>query len=87
MAGRVKFYTDEHVPRAVVRGLRDRGVDVLSVAEAGMLGASDDAHLARGLGEGRVMLTRDEVFLRVYPRGAGCTGIVPSSPGMVALFR
>lgn len=38
MAERVRFYTDEHVPRAVVEGLRRRGVDVLTVAEADMPG-------------------------------------------------
>jgi hypothetical protein len=30
----VKFYTDEHVARAVVNGLRQRGADVLTVPEA-----------------------------------------------------
>jgi hypothetical protein len=39
--GTIRFYTDEHVPRAVVRGLRARGVDVSTVAEADMLGAAD----------------------------------------------
>ncbi len=28
----IRFYTDEHVPKAVVRGLRQRGVDVVTVA-------------------------------------------------------
>lgn len=40
MAPKTKFYTDEHVAKAVVKGLRQRGVDVLTVLEAGMLGAS-----------------------------------------------
>ena len=31
MRERIRIYTDEHVPRAVVRGLRQRGVDVLTV--------------------------------------------------------
>ncbi len=43
----VKFYTDEHVARAVVRGLRQRGADVLTVPEAGLLGASDEEHMER----------------------------------------
>ena len=37
MGQRVRFYTDEHVPRAAIRGLRQRGVDVLTAAEAGLL--------------------------------------------------
>ena len=40
MAERVKFYIDEHLPKAVIDGLRRRGVDVLTVPEAGMMGAS-----------------------------------------------
>ena len=37
VAERIKLYTDEHVPRAVVRGLRERGVDTLAVSEADRL--------------------------------------------------
>jgi hypothetical protein len=48
MGTEIKFYTDEHVSGAVVRGLRQRGVDVLTLVEAGMLGAS-----ARGRGNAR----------------------------------
>ena len=29
MATAISFYLDEHVPRAVAKGLRQRGVDVL----------------------------------------------------------
>ena len=36
MGQRIRFYTDEHVAKAVVPGLRQRGVDVLTVPEAGM---------------------------------------------------
>ncbi len=42
MAGVIRFYTDEHISRAVVHGLRQRGVDVLTVAEAGLLGVKGD---------------------------------------------
>jgi hypothetical protein len=38
VAERVNFYLDEHVPRAVVSGLRRRRVDVLTLQEAGCLG-------------------------------------------------
>jgi hypothetical protein len=33
----IKLYTDEHIPRAAVRGLRERGVDTLTVSEADRL--------------------------------------------------
>ena len=76
MVERVRFYTDEHVPRAVVKGLRQRGVDVLTVAEAGMLGASDEEHLALARREGRVIFTQDADFLRFHASGVRHTGIV-----------
>ena len=37
----VRYYTDEHVSRAIIRGLRNRGINVLAAQEEMMLGASD----------------------------------------------
>ena len=74
MAEQVKFYTDEHVPKAVIEGLRRRGVDVLTVPEAGMMGASDEEHLA--LAHRRVLFTQDEDFLRLHAAGTPYAGIV-----------
>ena len=76
MAERIRLYTDEHMPRAVVRGLRERGVDTLTVSEAGMLGASDQVHLSFARREGRVLLTQDDDFLRLHASGAEHAGIV-----------
>ena len=73
---RIRFYTDEHVAKAVVRGLRQRGVDVLTVPEAGMLGASDEEHLERARAEGRVLFTQDDDFLRLHAAGVPHAGIV-----------
>ncbi len=53
----IRYYTDEHIARAVIRGLRQRGVDVLTVPEAEMMGASDEAHLALASSQGRVVFT------------------------------
>jgi uncharacterized protein with PIN domain len=61
----IKFYTDEQVPKAVIKGLRQRGADVLTVPEAGMMGASDSEQLKRAAREGRVILTQDDDFLRL----------------------
>lgn len=72
----IRFYTDEHVARAVVKGLRERGVDVLTVTEAGLPGAADDAHLARAQRDGRVVVTHDVDFLRLHAAGVGHAGIV-----------
>lgn len=81
MAQTVRFYTDEHVGRAVVNGLRQRGVDVLTVQEAGTLGASDEEHLARARTEGRVIFTQDDDFLRLYAAEVEHAGIVYAPQG------
>jgi hypothetical protein len=77
----VKFYTDEHVARTVVRGLRNRGIDVLSAPEAGLLGAPDEAHLARAEAETRVLFTQDEDFLRLHAAGVPHAGIAYARQG------
>lgn len=77
----VKFYTDEHVARAVVRGLRQRGADVLTASEAGLLGASDEEHLERARAEGRVLFTQDEDFLRLAAADVAHVGIAYAPQG------
>lgn len=62
MPGKIKFYLDEHVPRAVVQGLRERGVDIKTVGEAGLLSAPDTAHLQRARAERRVILRKIAIF-------------------------
>jgi hypothetical protein len=79
--GQVKFYTDEHVSKAVIRGLRQRGADVLTAREAGMLTATDEEHLQRALNEGRVIFTQDDDFLRLHSAGADHAGIAYAPQG------
>lgn len=76
MSATIRFYTDEHVSRAVIRGLRHRGVDVLTTQEAGMLGATDEEHLKLAGREGRVIFTQDDDFLRFHTIGLEHAGIV-----------
>ncbi len=69
MTERLKFYLDEHVPSAITKGLQRRGVDALSAQNAGMLGASDEQHLALARGQQRVVVTQDADFLRLHEQG------------------
>jgi hypothetical protein len=62
---KIRYYTDEHVSKAVVRAPRRRGVDVLTTPEAGMLNAPDEGHIMRAREESRVIFTQDEDFLRL----------------------
>jgi predicted nuclease of predicted toxin-antitoxin system len=75
----IKFYTDEHVARAVVHGLRLRDIDVLTVQEANMMGATDKAHLLLAIREERVIFTQDADFLRLHAQGIEHAGIIYAS--------
>jgi hypothetical protein len=77
----IKFYTDEHVSRAVIRGLRQRGADVLTTLEAGLLGATDEQHLERANAEGRTLFTQDDDFLRLHAAGIEHAGIAYALQG------
>jgi predicted nuclease of predicted toxin-antitoxin system len=76
MPRKIRFYLDEHVPRAVVQGLRERGVDIKTVVEAGLLSASDDTHVQQARAERRVIFTQDSDFLRLHAAGDPHCGIV-----------
>ena len=67
---------DEHVPTAVIVGLRARGVDVVSTRESGLLAATDEEHLARAAAAKRVIFTQDADFLRLHAQGLSHGGIV-----------
>lgn len=75
----IRYYTDEHVALAVIRGLRQRGIDVLSVPQAGMRGASDEDHLTLARKQRRVAFTQDTDFLRLATAGRNHAGIVYAS--------
>jgi predicted nuclease of predicted toxin-antitoxin system len=54
------LYMDVHVPRSITRGLRRRGVDVLTAQEDGKERASDPQLLNRARELGRIMFSQDE---------------------------
>jgi hypothetical protein len=57
------LYMDENVPAPITQGLRQRGLDVLTVQEDGRGGAGDPAVLDRATALGRVLMTHDDDFL------------------------
>jgi len=77
----VKFYLDEHIPKGVLEGLRRRGVDVVTVQEAGRSGDLDEKQLSFAAGEDRVLVTFDDDFLKLDATGVPHTGIVFSQTG------
>ena len=72
----IRFYLDEQVARAVALGLRRRGIDILTVQEAGLAGESDLRHLALATAQGRVIFTQNADFLRLHAQGVSHAGIV-----------
>lgn len=77
----IKFYVDEHVATAVVKGLRQRGAGLLTVLEAGLRGAADEEHLARAQTDGCVLFTQDDDFLRLHAAGVTHAGIAYAPQG------
>ncbi|QDU57890.1 DUF5615 family PIN-like protein [Aeoliella mucimassa] len=73
---KIQYYLDEHVALAVAAGLRERGIDVLNVQQAGMLAASDIEHLEFARSQGRVVFSQDADFLRLHAMQVDHAGIV-----------
>lgn len=57
------LYMDQHVKEAITGGLRQRGIDVLTVREDGFDRHSDADVLARATELGRVVFTQDVDFI------------------------
>lgn len=51
-------------------------MDVTTTAEAGLLGVSDEGHLAFAWLQSRVIVTHDADFLRLHAAGAEHAGII-----------
>ncbi len=76
MHEKIKFYADENISKAVIKGLQARGVDVLTVNDTDMFSASDHEHLSKASSENRVVITHDTDFLRLAPGYNNHPGIV-----------
>ena len=64
-----------NVDSAIAQGLRRRGVDVTTSADAGLVSASDRIQLAHAERERRVVVTHDDDFLALAKRGISHAGI------------
>jgi uncharacterized protein DUF5615 len=76
----MRWIANENVSGTVIRGLRQRGHDVVSVKES-MHGESDEVILARAQAEQRLVLTHDKDFGELAFRRS-----LPAACGIV-LFR
>src|SRR2546429_7249163 len=76
MADRIRFHLDEHVDPAIATALRRAGIDVTTTIEVGLRTKNDEAHLQFARTERRVIVTRDQDFLRVAAQMSDHCGIV-----------
>lgn len=58
----LRLYADECVDARIVAGLRHRGLDVVTAADADLLGANDSAQLDRAIALDRVTMSSDHDF-------------------------
>lgn len=62
----IRLYADENVDDRIIRGLRQRGIDVTTVIDAGMSGKPDRDQLSYAAERGLVLLTSDQHFLSLH---------------------
>ncbi|MCE7874376.1 hypothetical protein DYH09_28950 [bacterium CPR1] len=72
----IRFYLDENFPGAVAAALRQRGIDVVTVAELKLRGSSDEDHLQRAHSDGRVLASRDRDFITLSYTAWPHSGVV-----------
>jgi len=76
MADRIRFHLDEHVDPAIATALRRARIDVTTTVEAGLRTKDDEAHFQFARTEERVIVTRDQDFLRVAAETSDHCGII-----------
>jgi len=60
----MELIADEDIDRPVVKILRQKGFDVLSI-DAAMKGASDEEVIEKAVEEGRILVTMDSDFIDI----------------------
>ncbi|MBI5305003.1 MAG: DUF5615 family PIN-like protein [Chloroflexi bacterium] len=76
MADPIRFYLDEHMPRALAVALRRRGIDVVRAQDVGLRKATDLEHWQFAEQERRVLVTKDSDFLGMDQKSMSHFGIV-----------
>lgn len=76
---------DENIDGEVVEGLRSRGLDVTSVLEEGLQGASDAQVLTHATAAGRVVVTHDrDCGTLAFRSGVPFVGVIYIRPGHIS---
>jgi len=80
VADRIRFYFDENFPGPVARSLQRRGIDVLTVHEAGRNGFLDEEQLAFAFQQRRVMVKLDSDYITLAAQEVPHAGIAYAQP-------
>jgi hypothetical protein len=87
----IALYMDENVEGQIVRGLRARGIDVITAEEDGRTETPDSEVLDRATALGRVAFSRDQDFLREAARrqrnGEAFEGVIYAHKIFVSLGK
>ena len=84
----IQFHLDENVDGEIARGLRSRGIDVTTTADAGLGEATDEEHVAFALSQRRVIFTHDADFIRLAApeQNIGASSTARSGRGKLRRF-
>jgi predicted nuclease of predicted toxin-antitoxin system len=66
---RIRFYFDQHIPSAVARGLRRRGIEALTAHDAERCGDTDAQQLEFARENSYIVVTFDSDFLILAASG------------------
>ncbi|MFN0147830.1 MAG: DUF5615 family PIN-like protein [Dehalococcoidia bacterium] len=72
----LSYFLDEHVGAAVAAGLRLRGIQAVTAAEAGRRTLDDQGHIVWCAERGLVLVTTDTDFIALHVAGVTHAGIV-----------
>lgn len=93
MGDKIKFYTDAHIPLAVIEQLRLHGVDIIRCEDVGKKYAEDHEHLQYATDEGRIIITHDDDFLTLSSewqqqdkKHAGIIYILSDKQGVIGII-
>ncbi len=78
MPDRIRFHLDESCSTVLAVALRNRGIEVSTPTETGLLSAPDESHLAFARRRRAVVVTHDPDFLRLHAAGRPHAGIAYS---------
>lgn len=76
LAVAISLYLDENLTPKIATQLQRRGINVVTVRDLGLLGDTDENHLARATRMGYVLVTSDTDFLKMVAGGVDHAGIV-----------